>query len=386
MRPVFLLCTLTCSQLVVAAPLPVFGALSKLKNELFKNHRNPYGTLQQPSPSESAHQTSTVESYSATPEVTSSESAHQTSTVESYSAAPKVTSNEPDLPIVEPYDPEDYDPRMQTPLEKELDELYTRLEEMEEYMEIISADVLNYSSLLSYEQNKVHHKHSVDGFSKLRQRMQSVQKGVKWLEKQIKKTEDKIQHEKKSGSFKPEIARCNSIYDPHPIKKQKKSKSGPFSKLFGKFKLPKLGLEIKLPFPKACSKSKPSKANRKIKLPLSEAWNESKLSKLGRKIKSPLSEAWRKSGLPELGRKIKSPLSEAWHKSGLPEFDLEIKSPFPEAWSKSKLPEVDLEIKLPLPKALRESKLAEFGRKIKSSLWEAWQNFKLPEVELGLGK
>ncbi|OAJ37957.1 hypothetical protein BDEG_21926 [Batrachochytrium dendrobatidis JEL423] len=345
MRPVFLLCTLTCSQLVVAAPLPVFGALSKLKNELFKNHRNPYGTLKQPSPSESAHQTSTVESYSA---------------------APEVTSNEPDLPIVEPYDPEDYDPRMQTPLEKELDELYTRLEEMEEYMEIISADVLNYSSLLSYEQNKVHHKHNVDGFSKLRQRMQSVQKGVKWLEKQIKKTEDKIQHEKKSGSFKPEIARCNSIYDPHPIKK--KSKSGPFSKLF------------------ACSKSKPSKANRKIKLPLSEAWNESKLSKLGRKIKSPLSEAWRKSGLPELGRKIKSPLSEAWHKSGLPKLDLEIKSPLPKAWSKSKLPEVDLEIKLPLPKALRESKLAEFGRKIKSSLWEAWQNFKLPEVELGLGK
>ncbi|KAJ8327797.1 hypothetical protein O5D80_004130 [Batrachochytrium dendrobatidis] len=300
MRPVFLLCTLTCSQLVVAAPLPVFGALSKLKNELFKNHRNPYGTLKQPSPSESAHQTSTVESYSATPEVTSSESAHQTSTVESYSAAPEVTSNEPDLSIVEPYDPEDYDPRMQTPLEKELDELHSRLEEMEEYMEIISADVFNYSSLLSYEQNKVHHKHNVDGFSKLRQRMQSVQKGVKWLEKQIKETEDKIQHEKKSGSFKPEIARCNSIYDPHPIKK--KSKSGPFSKLFGKFKLPKLGLEIKLPFPKACSKSKPSKANRKIKLPLSEAWNESKLSKLGRKIKSPLSEAWRKSGLPKLDK------------------------------------------------------------------------------------
>ncbi|KAK6096005.1 hypothetical protein MT418_003879 [Batrachochytrium dendrobatidis] len=181
MRPVFLLCTLTCSQLVVAAPLPVFGALSKLKNELFKNHRNPrypqnpYSTPQQPSPSESAHQTSTVESYSA---------------------APKVTSNEPDLPIVEPYDPDGYNPRMQTSLERKFDELHTRKEEMEEYMEIISADVFNYFSLLSYQQNKINHKHSVDGFSQLRKRMQLIQKSIRWLEKQIKKTEDKIQHEK----------------------------------------------------------------------------------------------------------------------------------------------------------------------------------------------
>ncbi|KAK5669426.1 hypothetical protein BDV3_003558 [Batrachochytrium dendrobatidis] len=241
MRPVFLLCTLTCSQLVVAAPLPVFGALSKLKNGLFKSHRNPrypqnpYSTPQQPSPSESAHQTSTVESYSA---------------------APKVTSKEPDLPIVEPYDPDGYNPRMQTSLERKFDELHTRKEEMEEYMEIISADVFNYFSLLSYQQNKINHKHSVDGFSQLRKRMQLIQKSIRWLEKQIKKTEDKIQHEKNPGSFKPEIGRCNSIYDPHPIKK--KSKSGPFSKLFGKFKLPKLGLEIK-------------------KLPLSKVWRSFKL-------------------------------------------------------------------------------------------------------------